>query len=90
MYVNINVVTSQRTVPVALPKEAIFNENDKRFVLVQEDHSFEKRSVILGISDDQYTEIQSGVEESEPVVTSGKREIYTRLLMGKNPPPEKE
>lgn len=90
MYVTINVVTSEKSVPVALPKEAIFNENDKRFVLVQEDHSFEKRPVILGISDDQYAEIKSGVEEGEPVVTSGKREIYTRLLTGKNSPPGKE
>ena len=82
MFVSINVVTVKKKVLLAIPQNAIFNENGEKFVLVQENQVFHKTLVTTGMSDNQYLEIVSGLVPGDEVVTAGKREIYTRLLTG--------
>ena len=82
MFVSIDVETAKKKVLLAIPQNALFNENGEKFVLVQEDQTFHKTLVTTGMADNQYLEISSGLVPGDEVVTAGKREIYTRLLTG--------
>jgi len=64
MYVEAEILTSSRLVN-ALPEAAVVNIDDKHFVLFQsssdkETHSFEKREVQVGETQNAYTEISNG------------------------------
>ena len=64
MYVEAEILTSSRLVN-ALPEAAVVNIDDKHFVLLQtnsdkETHSFEKREVQVGETQNAYTEISNG------------------------------
>lgn len=64
MYVEAEILTSSHWV-TALPEAAVVNIDDKHFVLLQtnsdkETHSFEKREVQVGETQNAYTEISNG------------------------------
>ena len=49
---------------------------------MQENGAFHKRTILLGLRDDRYAEVKSGLEAGELVVTTGKRQLYTILRLG--------
>lgn len=64
MYVEAEILTSSHTV-TALPETSVVNIDNKHFVLLQtnsdkETHSFEKREVQVGETQNTYTEISNG------------------------------
>jgi HlyD family secretion protein len=63
---SIPLVSSGRA--LAVPLAAVFNEQHDRFVYVQgADHTFERRSIQLGVSDYDYAEVTKGLKNGEVV-----------------------
>ncbi|MCR4929540.1 MAG: efflux RND transporter periplasmic adaptor subunit [Lachnospiraceae bacterium] len=61
---------------VSVPKSALVNEDDKYFVFVaNSDKKAIKTSVEIGIQNDEYTEIVSGLNEGDIVVWSDSRDL---------------
>jgi hypothetical protein len=63
---------------VAIPHSAVLGENGNFFAFVQTDEkglTYERRSVITGIKDDQNVEIIEGILPTEKVVTLGNYQL---------------
>ncbi len=72
MFVEITVDTSGDGEVLAVPKQAVVNEQGQTFVFVLTGgETFEKRPVALGAEGADYYEIKSGLKEGERVVTEG-------------------
>jgi RND family efflux transporter MFP subunit len=78
----LTVTVGSRGRTLAVPHAAVISDGARSAVFVQEDGSFHKRTVLLGIRDDRHAEIKSGLEAGERVVTTGKRQLYTILQLG--------
>ncbi len=67
-------MTANLSIPVAaadnvlsVPLAAVFTEQGERYVFVKKDDKFERRSVQIGLSNTDFAEVQSGLEEGETV-----------------------
>ena len=78
----LTVTVGSRGRTLAVPHAAVISDGAESSVFVQEDGAFHKRTVLLGIRDDRYAEVRSGLEAGEQVVTTGKRQLYTILRLG--------
>ena len=78
----LTVTVGSRGQMLAVPRAAVISDGAESSVFVQEDGAFRKRTVLLGINDDRYTEVKSGLESGERVVTTGKQQLYTILRLG--------
>jgi RND family efflux transporter MFP subunit len=52
---------------LAVPLSAVFTEKGDRYVYVKKDDNYERRPVLVGISDLSYAEVQKGLSEGETV-----------------------
>jgi HlyD family secretion protein len=52
---------------LSVPLAAVFTEQGERYVFVKKDDKFERRSVQIGLSNTDFAEVQSGLEEGETV-----------------------
>ena len=59
----------------AVPNEAVLDKAGNKFVIVKGENRFVKQSVAIGLVDDSFTEIISGLKRGEEVVTTGSYEI---------------
>ena len=74
--VKAKVSTAALTDVVSIPRSAIVNEDDKYFVFVSNgDKKAVKTNVEIGIQNDDYAEILSGVKEGDIVVWSDTKEL---------------
>ena len=78
----LTVTVGSRGRTLAVPHAAVISDGAEASVFVQEDGRFHKRTVLLGIRDDRYAEVKSGLAAGEQVVTTGKRQLYTILRLG--------
>ena len=78
----LTVTVGSRGRTLAVPHAAVISDGAESSVFVQEAGAFHKRTVLLGIRDDRYAEVKSGLEAGEQVVTTGKRQLYTILRLG--------
>ena len=78
----LTVTVGSRGRTLAVPHAAVISDGAESSVFVQADGAFHKRAVLLGIRDDRYAEVKSGLEAGEQVVTTGKRQLYTILRLG--------
>jgi multidrug efflux pump subunit AcrA (membrane-fusion protein) len=68
---------------VAVPRGAVVDINTRPYVFVQiEGESFEKRRVSIGVADNDFIEIVSGVQPGERVVAKGGYDIHLASAMG--------
>jgi hypothetical protein len=68
------VVTGRSELAIAVPREAILGDFGALFVFVERDGEptlFERRAVVIGLSDDRFVEIIEGILPAERVVTEG-------------------
>lgn len=71
-YAEVFLVTGERDNVLSLPASALTEEQGVYYVYIQEDeHTYHKREVVLGDTDGELTEIVSGLNEGEHVVTKG-------------------
>lgn len=65
---NVRIATREAENAVSVIASAVFSDRRERFVFVRKsDGDFEKRPVVLGISDARFQEIKEGLEEGEEV-----------------------
>ena len=67
-------MTAVLTIPVAsaagvlsVPLAAVFTDRDERYVYVKKDEAYQRRPVLIGISDLSYAEVQGGLTAGEVV-----------------------
>ena len=66
---------------LTLPNDAIQHEDGQPVAYVQtEGESFERRLLVLGATDGNYTLVEQGVEAGEYVVTQGAYQVYLASL----------
>jgi len=78
MRATLNIVTDEAESVVAVPQSAVLGENGNFFAFVQTDQeglTYERRSVVTGIKDDQYVEIIEGIYPTDKVVTLGNYQL---------------
>ncbi len=52
---------------LAVPLAAVFSENGERFVFVKNEEKFERRPILIGVTDYAYAEVLKGLSEGEVV-----------------------
>lgn len=67
MTVSLTVIIEEATDVVAVPIEAVTTEDDKNYVTVINNGTAEEVEVEIGIADDEYVEIKSGLEEGDTI-----------------------
>lgn len=82
MFVRANLVLSYSKAALTVPNNSILEADNVSFVFVRKHDSYERIIVKTGASDDNYTEITSGLMLGDEVVTQGNRELYTISLSG--------
>ena len=65
------MVVSERKNVLLVPNTAITQQGNETLVRVIKDGDIESRSIVTGLSDWQFTEVISGLSESEEVVIGG-------------------
>ena len=72
MTAHARIIIREKSDVLVVPNEAIVFEGGRFFVFVKKGEKTEKRPVVLGIRDDQSTEIVSGLSEGEKILISKK------------------
>ncbi|MGL5681840.1 MAG: efflux RND transporter periplasmic adaptor subunit [Marinifilaceae bacterium] len=78
MFAKADIVTERRDSVIAVPKDIIKNSRGNRTVFVVERNTAEERSVKIGISDDEYVEITSGLKPGDRIVVKGNEWLNNR------------
>lgn len=81
MYVNGEIITNEKTVPVAVSLSAIQRMGEQPVVFVQQNNVFEATPVTLGLQDDKWVEIVSGLNSGQRYVT--KNSFFIKAELGK-------
>lgn len=66
--VDVIIVLEQKDNVLLVEKDAIYESNGKNYVTVQNGNGTEEREITIGLKDDDYVEILSGLNEKEIVV----------------------
>lgn len=69
-FVKVNIAAEKTTVPILITKDALQEIDGKEFIFVKVPGGFEKRQVQLGVSNDNYVEILSGLSQGEEFASS--------------------
>jgi RND family efflux transporter MFP subunit len=86
MYADVLIETARRADVLAVPSEAVLDDNGAPVVFVQTGgESFERRLVAIGLSDGEMTEIREGLKAGERVVVRGAYSIRLSMLSGAIP-----
>lgn len=72
MFADVEIITERIDDVLAVPSDAILEQDEKQYVYVLEGETAVKTEVVTGKADEQYTEILSGLEEGARVVQTGK------------------
>lgn len=75
MLADITLVTESSSDTLTVPSNALLQENDSFYVYVANGNLAEKRTVEVGISSEEYTEILSGLQSGDRVIVNGKEYI---------------
>ncbi|MDR1414651.1 MAG: efflux RND transporter periplasmic adaptor subunit [Odoribacteraceae bacterium] len=78
MFVKGDIITLQKDSVLAVPKEIVKSQRGSRSVYTIERNMAVERGIKLGISDDTYVEIESGLTESDKVVIKGYEWLRNR------------
>ena len=82
MFARVAVVLQRNSTALTVPNAAIIEANSEKFVFLREGTKYHRVEVTTGASNDEYTEILSGLTPGDEVVTQGNRQIYTMWLTG--------
>ena len=75
MFVNVAVAVEQRRNVLLVPRSAIVQQGNDSFVFVVQDGQAFQRKVAVGLSNDRVSEITSGLDEGQQVVTQGNKSL---------------
>ena len=75
MIADIVLVTESDSSAITVPSNALLQKDNEFYVYIANGSTAEKRVVETGISNDEYTEIVSGVQIGDKVIIKGKEYI---------------
>jgi cobalt-zinc-cadmium efflux system membrane fusion protein len=79
MFANIRISLNHQTQALVLPEAAVLDDLDRKMVFVEKDGAYVPRLVTIGIRDDGFLEILSGVESGDKVVAQGNYQLKSKL-----------
>ncbi|AMO99738.1 cobalt-zinc-cadmium resistance protein CzcB [Collimonas arenae] len=79
LFVNVEVISSEVEVNVALPSEAIQSVDEKQVVFVRTDDGFMVQAVVTGRTDGRMTEIVSGLQPGSRYAATGSFVLKSEL-----------
>ena len=82
LFARADIVVGENLSALAVPNTAILEANGEKFVFIHQGQKYARVEVAIGLADDQYSEILSGLVPGDEVVTQGAREVYTMWLTG--------
>ncbi len=84
MFATIEIVVDFHNNSIAIPKNALINEDGKYYVFIENDGKAEKRIVKIGYSQNDYFEILEGVKKGEKVIYSFNDKLEHGSLVRSN------
>jgi len=72
---NADIIIGEAKDALLLPVEAINERGKKKYVIVMKEGKPSMRDITVGISDETYVEVKSGLEEGELVLSSGLQKV---------------
>ncbi|MFQ5904775.1 MAG: efflux RND transporter periplasmic adaptor subunit, partial [Candidatus Binatia bacterium] len=83
LFADMDIVVGGGKEVLAIPVEALITTEGKSFAFVENEGSFRRTDLSLGVRDDRYVEVKEGLRQGEHVVTDGKQQLYTQSLMAR-------
>lgn len=74
-FVKAYIVVERHPSSLAIPEEALLNDRGQKVVMVKVGQTYEKRDIVIGLYNQGYVEVLSGLSEGEEVATVGAYEI---------------
>lgn len=81
MYARTGIVTEDNHDALAVPKEAVLDDENLKIVFVKEPAGYHRHVVQTGIEDGGFIEITGGLEEGDVVVTHGAYQLKSKSKM---------
>jgi RND family efflux transporter MFP subunit len=75
MFARIEVVLLEKPEVLAIPRDAVMEEQGNRFVYLVEGNRAARRPIVTGIEQDRFLEIKEGLKEGDQVVVRGQEAI---------------
>lgn len=86
-FAEVNLLSGKRDGVIAVPSEAITEQQGQTFVYKRlDEHGYEKMPVVCGMTDGRLTEIKSGIQPGDEVVSEGT--VFVKLAETKGNAPE--
>ncbi|MGQ9673418.1 MAG: efflux RND transporter periplasmic adaptor subunit [Candidatus Aminicenantales bacterium] len=80
MFASLKINLNGDKAVLAVPEAAVCDQQGEKFVFLPRGEEFELRKVVLGVRQDGYYEVVSGLKEGELVVTTGSFQLKSKLL----------
>ena len=77
-FVKAEIIVKKHNGVVAVPQNAVLNDNGNKIVLVKNEKGYQKTDVSTGLKDKEYIEIVNGLKDNETVITTGAYEIFNK------------
>lgn len=74
--VKLYVIAQRAENILTVPVDSVYYEGGNPFIYTYTDGSLKKNAVTVGLADNEYTEIQSGIAAADQVVTTWTSELY--------------
>ena len=75
MFANVTVAVDERGDVLLVPQEAVIKRGQETTVFVVRDGQADQRRLALGLENDRFAQVRSGLEEGEEVVVQGNRTL---------------
>jgi macrolide-specific efflux system membrane fusion protein len=87
MNTTINFVENSKTNILIIPVEAVYRDRDESFVLIKKEGQADltRQPVKLGITDDKFIEVLSGVNDKDVLVIKNKKFVLPKSDTGSSP-----
>jgi multidrug efflux pump subunit AcrA (membrane-fusion protein) len=72
MFARVMLAVAENTAAVLLPRAALLEQDGRHFVFTVKEGKAERREVTVGLQDERFAEITSGVTAGETVITAGQ------------------
>ncbi|MCX7714107.1 MAG: efflux RND transporter periplasmic adaptor subunit [Clostridia bacterium] len=75
MFAEVSIITTELKDVLSVPTDSVITDGQNSYVYVNNNGTAEKRAIVTGMSDKNYTQVLSGVSIGENVVLTGKEFI---------------
>lgn len=79
MFADINIYLNHQEKAIVLPEEAILEDKGEKIVFIKKENTYHPQVVEVGVIEEGYVEILSGVQEGDEVVTKGNYQLKSKL-----------